>query len=443
MAETNRTGRRTLRGVEAALHVWERVERGALIGEELRALGTRVSAPDRALAASLCYAAARQLSLWKYLRAAFMLPKPSKFSRAAQTVVLCGAAGLLTLKNFAPAALISALVDWTKRFDPRGARVVNAVLRRVLEEGPERMQALSAQTDLDSLCLLCGVPEWIAHMWRDSYGEEAAAALVKQSAGTAALSLRLTPAAPKDFRARLEEAGFSCADSPLPDGLRIDGTPLPTALPGYDEGWFAAQSESSMAAGAEAAAFDGAFLLDMCAGRGVKTAQIALARPDAAVEAWDLSPGRVGAGEREMRRLGVERRVRYRVGDAATLTPEYIPDAVLVDAPCSGSGTWRRHPEGKWRLTPENLAELCALQERLLERAFSLVRPGGIVVYSTCSLCACENEDVARRVLARSPDMRERPAVRAAGVSRGVGTAILPADPWTDGFYLAIFYKNP
>ena len=133
---------RRLRGVEAALHIWARVENGALISEELRALGERVSAADRTLAASLCYAAARRLSLWQHLRERFMLPKPSKFTRAAQTAVLCGTAGLLELKNFAPAVLISSLIDWTKVRDPRGARVVNAVLRRVLEEGPAELERL-------------------------------------------------------------------------------------------------------------------------------------------------------------------------------------------------------------------------------------------------------------------------------------------------------------
>ena len=435
---------RRLRGVEAALHIWARVENGALISEELRALGDRVSAADRTLAASLCYAAARRLSLWQHLRERFMLPKPSKFTRAAQTAVLCGTAGLLELKNFAPAVLISSLIDWTKVRDPRGARVVNAVLRRVLEEGPAELERLQKEPGLGSRCLLCGVPEWIAREWCDSYGEQAAAELVEMNAGAPSLSLRLSPDAPRDLPAQIEQAGCTVSDSPLPEGLRVNGTPLPNLLPGYAEGWFAPQSESSITAGNEAADFDGRFLLDMCAGRGVKTGQIAQLRSDIEIEAWDLSQGRTMAGEREMERLRVSSRVHYKSGDALELAPLHVPDAILVDAPCSGSGTWRRHPEGKWRLSPEALDELCTLQERLLERACSLVKAGGKVVYSTCSLLACENERVVRAVLGRHPEMREQPAAEVDAMTpRACGSAILPADPWTDGFYLAVLHKEP
>ncbi len=434
---------RSPRGVETALRIWEKVEKGALISEQLRALADSVSPPDRTLAASLCYAMARRLSLWQHLRALFMLPKPSKFTRAAQTAVLCGACGLMELENFAPAALISALIDWTKVRDPRGARVVNAVLRRVLEEGPAELERLKNDGSLASRCLLCGVPEWIAEEWRTSYGEETAFRLIEMTAIPPSLSLRLSPDAPRDLCERFEGAGVSTAESPLPEGLRINGVPLPSTLPGYAEGWFSPQSESSIAAGCEAADFEGTHFLDMCAGRGVKTGQIAQLRPDATIEAWDLSAGRIAAAEREMERLRVSSRVRCKTGNALALAPDSTPDAVLVDAPCSGSGTWRRHPEGKWRLTPEELADLSGLQRQLLERAFTLVKTGGKVVYSTCSLLACENESVVRDVLSHHQEMTEVPASETLpSVPRGAGRTILPVDPWTDGFYLAVFEKQ-
>jgi len=377
------------------------------------------------------------------MRSLFMLPKPSKFSKAAQTAVLCGIAGLTELKNFAPAVLISSLIDWTKTRDPRGARVVNAVLRRALENAPGELEHLRTYDTLEALCLLGGTPLWAALELARSYGEDEARRLVAMNGTQTALSLRLSPQAPRDLTARFAAAGYETSESPLPEGLRVNGTPLPTLLPGYDEGWFAPQSESSIAAGCEAADFEGTYLLDMCAGRGVKTGQIAQLRPDIRVEAWDLSAGRVAAAGREMERLGVSGRVCLKSGDALDLTPNTVPDAVLVDAPCSGSGTWRRHPEGKWRLTPEELTHLSSLQEALLRRAFELVRPGGKVVYSTCSLLACENEQVVRRALEAHPEVKELPAADIPeSVPRGAGYAILPSDPWTDGFYLAVFIKK-
>ncbi len=430
-----------MRGIEAAMRIWGQTAKGGTVSESLRALGDSVSPQDRTLAASLCYAMVRRLSLWEHLRAKFMLPKPSKFSASAQSAALAGAAGLTELRTFAPAVLISALVDWTKIRDPRGARVVNAVLRRVLEEGPKEIGRLRGDSSLEALCLLNGTPAWVAERWIAQYGADEGRRLVELNSGGASLSLRLAPDAPRGLPGILTEAGLSVSESPLPEGLRLDGTVLPSALPGYDKGWFTPQSESSIMVGCEAADFDGSFLLDMCAGRGVKTGQILQLRPDIEAEAWDLSKGRAAAGVREMERLGLAGRAEFRRGDALELVPGRVPDAILVDAPCSGSGTWRRHPEGKWRLTPEGLDELSRLQSELLRRAFSLVRPGGKVLYSTCSLLAEENEIAAARALELSPGVREVPLELPEAARRAVGCVIMPENGWTDGFYMAAFTK--
>lgn len=190
-----------------------------------------------------------------------------------------------------------------------------------------------------------------------------------------------------------------------------------------------------------AADFEGTCLLDMCAGRGVKTGQIAALRPDASLEGWDLSQGRIAAAEREMQRLGLTGRVTLKSGSSLELIAQRLPDAILVDAPCSGSGTWRRHPEGAWRLSEESLAELSRLQSQLLARAFALVRRGGKVIYSTCSLLAEENEEAVARALALSPGVRPVEVSLPGGVTRKLGSVILPENPWTDGFYAAAFTK--
>lgn len=431
-----------MRGVEAALHVWSQTVKGGTVSESIRALGNRVSPADRTLAASLCYAMVRRLSLWEHLRELYLLPRPQKFSRTVQTAVLAGAAGLMELKNFAPAVLISSLIDWTKARDPCGARVVNAVLRKVLENGPAELERLGADSSDEALCLVSGVPLWVGRRWTAQYGTDAGRRIIAMNAGSASLSLRLSPGAPRNAAEQIAAAGAALVPSPLSCVLRLEGTALPTALPGYKEGWFTPQTESSIMVGSEAARFDGSFLLDMCAGRGVKTGQIAQLRPDIFIEGWDLSKGRIAAGIREMQRLGLSDRTALKQGDALTLCPAREPDAVLTDAPCSGSGTWRRHPEGKWRLTPESLSALSGLQTDLLVRAFELVRKGGRVIYSTCSLLAEENEETVRRALQRCPGIRPAEMPLPAGaVRRGDGCLILPENEWTDGFFAAGFVK--
>ena len=423
------------------MHIYSKCRSGAVVSETLRALGNALAPADRTLAATLCYAVERRLSLWERLRAMYMQPAPEKFSQAAQDAVLVGAAGLMSLKKFAPPVLISSLIDWTKKYDYRGSRVVNAVLRRVLEQAPDEIERLKRSKRLDALCLTSGFPYWAAVSLCERYGEERGRSLVSLTSGSAAMSLRLSPDAPRTLLDEMAKAGVTAHESPLPECLRLDGTHLPTALPGYAKGLITPQTESSVSVGNEAADFDGKLLLDMCAGRGVKTGQIAQLRPDIRIEAWDLSPARVAAAEREMSRLGVEN-VAFRAGDALTLAPLCAPDAVLVDAPCSGSGTWRRHPEGKWR-PQDALAPMTELQKNLLSRALSLVKRGGKVVYSTCSLFPEENEDVVSSVLADFPRVEEiSPGETAGFTPLAHGYASSPDSPWTDGFYIAVFVKG-
>jgi len=189
----------------------------------------------------------------------------------------------------------------------------------------------------------------------------------------------------------------------------------------------------------------GSAILDCCAGRGVKAAALAAALPGVRIEAWDVSEDRVRAGEREMRRLGVADRVRYRQGDALALVPEERPGLILLDVPCTGSGTWRRHPEAKWRTRASDLAERADLQRRLLERARELVAPGGAILYSTCSLFRQENEEPVAAVIGAHPDLVEVPIPTRrsfARPGRPYGRYVRPELPWLDGFYAAALVRR-
>lgn len=164
-------------------------------------------------------------------------------------------------------------------------------------------------------------------------------------------------------------------------------------------------------------------------------------KQDLDIEAWDLSEPRIKSARSEMIRIGAKDRVNFKVGNALTLNPDVTPNTILLDAPCTGSGTWGRHPESKWRSTPEMVEEAAKLQTNLLDRAASLVAAGGIVVYSTCSFFREENEKVVASVMAKHPELIEVPFDKKHKlITKGkpYGTVIWPGLPWVDGFYMAI-----
>jgi 16S rRNA (cytosine967-C5)-methyltransferase len=200
------------------------------------------------------------------------------------------------------------------------------------------------------------------------------------------------------------------------------------------------QDEGSQLIALACGAATGQRILDLCAGAGGKSLALAAAAPGSAILATDsnrarlsrLAPRAARAGAVIQTRLlnppnGLDQLDDWREG----------ADIVLVDAPCSGSGTWRRNPESRWRLTPERLERLVAAQQRLLETAAGLVRPGGNLVYAVCSLLSREGAAQIERFRAsHSSWISEDPAI-AGGRSEGAGRLLTPAHDRTDGFFVA------
>lgn len=237
----------------------------------------------------------------------------------------------------------------------------------------------------------------------------------------------------------------------LPTTLRIDApvaaervAPV-EAHPAYVRGWFEVQDAGSQIAAAVAGDVTGARVLDLCAGGGGKTLALAAAM---------ANTGQLYAYDRDPRRMVdiIPRAERAGVANLNVLTPldkaplaglENSLDLVFVDAPCTGSGTWRRHPDTKWKLTPANLATRNKEQDQVLAQAAGLVRPGGRVVYVTCSLLPEENEDRVEAFLAAHPDftLGDLPGA-VASLSKSPGTLRLsPADSDTDAFFAAVLVR--
>ena len=362
---------------------------------------------------------------------------------------MVGIAGIVELRYFSLPVLVNGIVQAIKNSgEAKDIGLVNAVLHTVSDEAAGFLDELKRSSALRDQALYWGVPGWAAAQWSKELSIPEAKKLVRAVGMKRYLSLRLSHGIDRsEYIRQYSASGRRAWASPfLEFSVRTASNPYPVDLPGFGEGAIMPQSESSMIAAELLASYaKGGRILDMCCGRGVKTGQLADIMPDARIEAWDLSEKKINAARFEIMRMRSEERVTCKTGDALSLVPDEEPDAILLDVPCSGSGTWGRHPEGKWRLLPEDIEKNSVLQKKLLERAASMLRPGGFLLYSTCSLFREENEKVVADVMSRHPELLEMPHLRSASFIRKgkpYGTVIFPALPWVDGFYTALLAKR-
>jgi 16S rRNA (cytosine967-C5)-methyltransferase len=263
-------------------------------------------------------------------------------------------------------------------------------------------------------------PRWLAQRWLERYGWEECVRLGFWFAGAAPLWLRINPLrTDRDaVLAAFAEAGVRVEPGEHPQSVRLlDHVPIPT-LPGYERGWFAVQDHSSMQVGSALAPEPGSTVLDLCAAPGGKTTHLAeLMHNQGKIIACDVDEKRLQTLTDFCHRMGVSivepcwlkpRGTKGRLPFSADAEdPPTGPfDAALVDVPCSNTGVLGRRPEVRWRLKPEDFRHLVPLQTKLLLQAAERVQPGGVIVYSTCSIEPEENQGVVQAVLRALPELR-------------------------------------
>lgn len=257
--------------------------------------------------------------------------------------------------------------------------------------------------------------------------------------------------APLDLRVNTLKASVAQAHAALPGAARVDGieaalrlppdTPVEASQP-YVDGWIEVQDAGSQAVTLAAGAQPGMRVVDLCAGGGGKTLALAAAMENRGdLFATDSDRPRLSRLMPRAERAGVS------IVETRLLNPgsEHEPltdwadtaDVVLIDAPCSGTGTWRRNPEARWRLTPARLARLAGTQARLLDVGAALVRPGGALVHIVCSLLDAEGADQVQAFLARHPGWMATPLALPLGTPHGPGMRLTPLSHSTDGFFVA------
>lgn len=250
----------------------------------------------------------------------------------------------------------------------------------------------------------------------------------------------------RDALAALLGAGEAIAGTV--DGLRLPSEFAAVQHPAFTDGLFEVQDAASQIAADALGAADGMTIVDLCAGAGGKTLALAAAAPGARIVACDINRARLQQLAPRAARAGaanIETRL-LNPGQEPAMLADLVnqADAVIVDAPCSGSGTWRRSPELRWRLTPQRLARHLAEQAALLALGASLVRPGGVLIYATCSTLAREGRDqiaafIAAQNGAWTPDFGTLP--QGIGRRAGDGLLLTPHHDATDGFYLARLHR--
>ena len=417
-----------------ALHLIGAVlDRGAMPDQA----GLRANPAERAEARGLADLTLRRLGQIDDALGRFVgkMPKPPV------NHVLRLMAAELVFAGTAPHAAVDLAVRLVKRV--RGAAklagLVNAVGRRLAEQGAE----IAAGQDAARL----NTPAWLWRQLAADWGAEAARAMALAHLTPAPHDLTL--ANQVDAGALAVEVG---AEVLVTGSLRLAGRPQISALPGYAEGaWWAQDAAAALPARLIPEALlnrGGKRVLDLCAAPGGKTMQLAAA--GARVTALDISARRMARLGENLARTGLA--AECLVADALEWVPEAPFDAILLDAPCSASGTIRRHPDLPRRKSGSDLKALTGLQERLLDRAAGWLAPGGVLVFCTCSLDRAEGEDQARRFLERSPGF-ERLAI-APGEAGIPAEFLTPSgdlrtrpDFWAgrggiDGFFAARFAKR-
>lgn len=348
-------------------------------------------------------------------------------------LLLVGAYQLLYLRTPDHAAINETVNACRALRKPWAKGLVNAVLRRIAAAPAPVEQSF-------------GLPGWMAERLGDAYPDEAHA-LMAATLERAPMSIRINRARvhPDVYAATLADAGIPSHPGWWPEH-RILETPIPAReLPGYETGQVSIQDAGAqLVAPLVAERCPRGRILDACAAPGGKLFHLAELAPDARITGLERSASRLAHLHRERARLGHEA-VSLLEGDATGEDwHDGVPfDAILIDAPCSGTGTLRRHPDIKLLRRAEDLADYAALQFSLLTSLWRLLGSDGVLVYCTCSLFPEENDEVIERFLTATPDARIEPVTAPTGKAMRHGWQLLPLaaagipDTSVDGFYFA------
>jgi 16S rRNA (cytosine967-C5)-methyltransferase len=408
----------------------------------------KLSPADHGLATELVMGVLRWRSLLDHRIAQRSSLKLSRLDPEVLTCVRLAAYQLLYLDRVPEHAAVHESVELVKRARKRSAvPFVNAVLRKFAEHATEQPLSIGEAATAAELAASSAHPQWLTERWTKEFGLPIARQICSYDQQIPATCLSLCDPM---VATELESQGVKLAPGRLLTSARRVIAGDLTGAQAFREGRVAIQDEASQLVALLVG--QGSRILDCCAAPGGKTRLLAERNPEAAVVAVELHPHRA----RVLRKLVPAKNVQIITADIRDLPTAEFFDRVLVDVPCSGTGTLARNPEIKWRLKPEDLLDLQTRQQAILKAAMQRVSPGGRLIYSTCSLEPEENQKVVESALSsdssfRVEDCRERLRELCSegelawsdinSLTSGLYLRTIPGVHPCDGFFAAILQK--
>lgn len=434
---------------EQALAILRRVEEGAFADALMEQARPSFNPLDNAFILELVYGVLRNQALLDWALDRLSEKPVEKTDAWTRNILRLGAYQLLFLDRVPASAAVNTSAELAKQHGKKPG-YVNGLLRN-LDRGRSAIVWPGTEDPVKRLSVLYSHPAWLVRRWISRYGTETTETLLAANNKPAPLVIRTNRLkTTRDvLRASLVSQGVQTRETAYsPEGLVIISPSAGIAtLQAYRNGWFMVQDQAAQLVSLMLAPQPGETALDACAAPGGKATHLAeLMGNKGTVIALESDPARIGRIIENSQRLGTTI-IRSVQGDA-TQYREVLFDRVLIDAPCSGLGVLRRHPDGRWTKSEKSIQEKQALQRKILENCSRLLKPGGVLVYATCTTEPEENEDVINDFLAEHPEYTmddPRPFLPASAtklVDAGGFFRTFPAEPGMDGFFGARMVKK-
>jgi 16S rRNA (cytosine967-C5)-methyltransferase len=417
-----------------------------------------LNGPDRGLVTELVYGTARTRNTIDWLLDQLLSKGIKKVTPWIRNILRLGVYQLYFLDKIPASAAVNESVKLAKKYGhPGTVKLVNGVLRNFERRKQEFVFPDLNEKPVQHISIKYSHPEWMVKRWLKEFGIKATIELCKANNRPATNSIRTNTLkiSREDLMLELKKEGVSCQESSFtPEGLIIDKFNSLDELEAFKKGYFLLQDEASMVIAHLLKPQPGAFIIDACAAPGTKTTHLAqLSNDRGQILAFDIYEHKLSLIRDNCRHLGINS-VRVDLKDAREIGSLYLGqvDYLLIDAPCSGLGVLRRRADARWKKSLEQIKELKKLQLEILQGACGCLKPGGSLIYSTCSISPEENIEVVREFLQSNSEFRLSSLLEYLPFSleraEDLETAkegyiqFLPYIHGTDGFFAARMIKE-